>query len=141
MIGRHLHRSRRGLAEVEFATILPLLLILTLGIVDLGRGVIAYTELEQAAQEGAIYGSFAPSDPAVIEARVRSSSGGLIDMSDAALVAVSVECPADDKKVAVRLSYTLELITPIVAQMLGDTIALESRSVGTNFTDLPCTPT
>jgi hypothetical protein len=133
-----LRASERGLAEVEFVTILPLLLILAVGVVDLGRGLIAYTELEQAAQEGAIYGSFAPSDPALIETRVRTSSVGMVDMSDAAVVTVGVECPDADKKIRVRLTYTLRLVTPVVADMFGGTIQLETQSVGTNFTELPC---
>lgn len=140
MIGRMVGSSRRGLAEVEFATVLPLLLILTLGVFDLGRSLIAYSELEQAAQEGAIFGSFAPSDPALIETRIRTSSAGLVDVADADAVTVAVECPAGDRKVRVRLTYTLEILTPLVAEMFGGTFDLETRSVGTNFTDLPCTP-
>ena len=138
MIGR-LRASARGLAEVEFVAILPLLLLLAVGVVDLGRGLIAYSELEQAAQEGAIYGSFAPSDPALIETRIRTSSDGMVDMSDAGPVTIAVECPDADAKIRVRLTYALQLVTPIVSDMFGGTIQLATQSVGTNFTDLPCT--
>lgn len=130
----------RGIALVEFALVLPLMLFLALGAVDLGRGYIAYVELEEAAQEGALYGSFAPSDPTLIEARIRSSSTGLIDLSDTTAVAVDVTCPDADLEVAVTLRYTLELITPLVGPLLGGSIDLGTRSVGTNFTDAVCTP-
>lgn len=134
-------RSIRGLAEVEFTVVLPLLLVVILGVVDLGRGLISYIELEEAAQEGALYGSFAPTDPALIEARVRSSSDGLVDLADPAAVDVVVECPSGDAMVVVRLRHTLDLITPVITDIFGGSIALETRSAGTNFTDGACTPT
>jgi Flp pilus assembly protein TadG len=57
------HRSRRprpqprGVAAVEFALILPLVLLLTLACVDLGRVVHAYLVVSNAARCGAQYGS------------------------------------------------------------------------------------
>jgi TadE-like protein len=130
----------RGVAFVEFAIMLPLLLTLALGAVDLGRGLISYMELEEAAQEGALYGSFAPSDPALIEARIRSSSNGLVDLSNPSQVQVVVDCPDVDREVGITLSHTLQLVTPIVGPLLDGSIPLTVRSVGTNFTDAACTP-
>lgn len=132
--------ASRGIALVEFSLVLPLLLVLALGAVDLGRGLISYVELEEAAQEGALYGSFAPSDPSLIEARIRSSSTGLVNLSDPAAVDVVVDCPDADLEVGVTLQHTLQLFTPIVGQLLGGSIPLSARSVGTNFTDASCTP-
>jgi TadE-like protein len=135
--------TERGVAFVEFAIVLPLLLTLALGAVDLGRGLISYVELEQAAQEGALYGSFAPSDAAIVAARVRNSSTGLVPLSDATEVDVDVLCAPDVPagKIGVRLSYTLDVLTPLVGPMLGGSIVLEARSVGTNFTEAVCDPT
>lgn len=133
--------SELGLALVEFALILPLLLTLALGAVDLGRGLISYVELEQAAQEGAIFGSFAPDDPALIEDRVRTSADGLVDLSDTTAVQVQVTCPSD--KVMVELRYTHQLFTPIVGELLGGSLSMRADAIGRNFTDPPlvCTPT
>jgi hypothetical protein len=131
----------RGVAFVEFAIMLPLLLTLALGAVDLGRGLISYVELEQAAQEGALYGSFAPSDHALVIARTRDSSTGLVDLSDAAVdveVLCAPEVPAG--KIGVRLSLTLDVLTPLVGPLLGGSIPLQAQSVGTNFTDAACDP-
>jgi hypothetical protein len=134
--------TERGVAYVEFAAVLPLLLTLALGAIDLGRGLISYVELEQAAQEGALFGSFRPEDYALVTARVRNSSTGLVPLTDAAEVDVEVRCPPDvaDGKIGVRLSYTLEMLTPLVGTMLGP-LELEAQSVGTNFTDGACDPT
>ena len=46
-------RSQRGQAVVEFAFILPLLLLLILGITELGRMIMRTNLLTQAAREGA----------------------------------------------------------------------------------------
>lgn len=133
--------SELGLALVEFALVLPLLLTLALGAVDLGRGLVSYVELEQAAQEGAIFGSFAPSDPALVEDRVRTSADGLVDLSDTTAVEVQVTCPSG--KVMVELRYTHVLFTPIIGELLGGSLSMRAAAIGSNFTDPPvaCTPT
>jgi Flp pilus assembly protein TadG len=45
--------NRRGTACVEFAVVLPMLLIFILGILEIGRYVEVYQILEAAAREGA----------------------------------------------------------------------------------------
>jgi hypothetical protein len=46
-------RSQRSQGLVEFAIIAPILLLLTFGIIDFGRGLYYYITLQQAANEGA----------------------------------------------------------------------------------------
>jgi hypothetical protein len=46
-------RSQRSQGLVEFAIIAPILLLLTFGIIDFGRGLYFYITLQQAANEGA----------------------------------------------------------------------------------------
>jgi TadE-like protein len=142
MFGQGRRASERGVAFIEFGIVLPLLLTLSLGAVDLGRGLISYVELEQAAQEGALYGSFAPSDHAIVTARVRDSSSGLVPLDDPTEVDVDVLCPPDVPagKIGLRLSYTIDMLTPLVGPMLGP-LELQAQSVGTNFTDAACDPT
>ena len=50
---RKKHRSsQRGTALIEFALVLPLLLVITLAALDLGRAFLAKNVLHQAAREG-----------------------------------------------------------------------------------------
>ncbi len=62
---------QRGQSLVELAVALPLLLLLLLGTIDLGRVFFDYIQLRGAVREGAGYGARAPSDAAGIEERVR----------------------------------------------------------------------
>ena len=77
-------RREAGQELVEFALILPLLLLLFLGIIEFGRAILAYNTIANAAREGARYGIVDPnhgrdpdqqlsSSPAV---RLAASPGG-----------------------------------------------------------------
>jgi hypothetical protein len=46
-------RSQRSQGMVEFALIAPVILLMTFGIIDFGRGLYYYITLQQAANEGA----------------------------------------------------------------------------------------
>ncbi len=46
-------RSKRGQSAVEFALVVPLILLVFLLTIDLGRGVFFYTQMEFAAREAA----------------------------------------------------------------------------------------
>lgn len=50
-------RYQRGQSLVEFALLLPLLLIILLGVVDFGRVYFAYVSVTNAARNGAEYAS------------------------------------------------------------------------------------
>lgn len=54
---RAILRGQRGQNLVELALILPVLVLIVTGTLDLGRGMQAYVGISQAAREGARYGS------------------------------------------------------------------------------------
>ena len=61
---------RSGQGMVELAISLPLLLLLMLGTIDLGRVFFDYVQLRNAVREGAGYGARMPDDTAGITLRV-----------------------------------------------------------------------
>jgi Flp pilus assembly protein TadG len=63
-------RSRRGQALVEFALLLPFLLLLLLGVIEMGRAWNAKQVLTDAAREGARLAVIG--DPTVTQVRVDS---------------------------------------------------------------------
>lgn len=62
--------NERGQSLVEFAVILPLLLLIVLGTVDLGMGFKTYIALTNAAREGVRWISIYPSDQTGAKARI-----------------------------------------------------------------------
>jgi Flp pilus assembly protein TadG len=64
--------TRSGQGVVELALAVPVLLLLMLGTIDIGRVFFDYIELRNAAREGAGYGARLPDDTAGIIARVQN---------------------------------------------------------------------
>ena len=62
--------TRSGQGIVELALSLPLLLLLMLGTIDVGRVFFDYIQLRNAVREGAGYGARMPTDTAGITTRV-----------------------------------------------------------------------
>jgi Flp pilus assembly protein TadG len=79
-------RGRRGQSLVELALLLPLLALLMLGALDLGRVFIAYTRLTNVAREGALYGGHFPDQTATIRARAYGEANGQLGTVDVDLV-------------------------------------------------------
>ena len=50
----------RGQSIVEFALVFPIMMLLLAGAIDLGRAFYAYIAVENAAKEGAFFGSRSP---------------------------------------------------------------------------------
>ena len=59
MIRKHLKIRKKEGAQgmVEFALILPILLLLVLGVIEMGRLLFFYSSITSASREGARYGS------------------------------------------------------------------------------------
>ena len=69
-------RHSRGQALVEFALILPILLILMLGILDFGRAVAAYNSVSNAARS-AVRVAIVDQNPDVVEGTAEQEAVGL----------------------------------------------------------------
>ena len=68
---KNLRREQRGASLVELALVLPLLLLLVMGIVDLGRAFNNLMIITNASREGARYASRFPADSNGIIASTR----------------------------------------------------------------------
>ena len=73
-----LRRAEAGQAVVEFALIVPLLALITMGILDFGRVFYTYEALANAAREGARYCALHPGTPHGTRARVAGELGGRV---------------------------------------------------------------
>jgi len=63
-------RRHKGQSLVEFALILPVLIIILVVLADMSRAVAAHVALRNAAREGARYAAWYPSDFSTIKSRV-----------------------------------------------------------------------
>ena len=122
-----------GAALIEAAIVIPFLLLLVLGVVDLGRAFFDSAAVQEAAQEGVIYAARNPGDPAGAIARAEDTI-----QSPDFTGSVTVTCPATDQ-VTVTVSYTFTLITPLIGNMIGD-IDLTHSEVGRVLSSTACTP-
>ena len=128
-------RSDRGASTLELAFIAPLLFILALGIVDMGRALAVGVSVSEAAQEGLIYASYQPSETDAIVDRVIFSTNEPRLEADQ----VTVTCPsAPADHIAVTVDYELELMTPFVADLLGGNVHLSKTVIGEVFSEDPC---
>jgi len=117
-------QSERGDSLVELALILPVLLLILIAILDLGRAVYAYHVVANCAREGARYGVVSGRTSSQIEGVVKAAAVGL----DPSKLTVTVSNPTADT-VRVEVDYRFELITPLVAQAIGhDTLVLHSAA-------------
>ena len=92
-IKRLTHRPRqRAQAMVEFALILPLLLLLVVAIIDLGRALFVYSQVSNAAREAVRYGTVDAINCGEVENRARSMF--TIVPSGAVNVSVALETPS-----------------------------------------------
>ena len=65
---------QRGQSVVEFAMCLPLLVLILLGVFDLGRAFNSYIVITNASREGAYYGTMHPTDTNGIKTRAISEA-------------------------------------------------------------------
>lgn len=79
-----------GHSLVELALAMPLLLLLLLGTIDVGRVFFAYIELRNAVREGASYGARFPDDVAGAQSAVTGHSPRL-----ATGTAITISCSGD----------------------------------------------
>jgi len=63
---------------VEFALVVPVLLLITMGLVDFGRVFYVYESLANAAREGARYCALNPGDGPGVQARVEGEVNGTV---------------------------------------------------------------
>jgi Flp pilus assembly protein TadG len=123
-------KREKGQSLVEFALLLPILLIILIGVVDLGRMYYAYTVITDAAAEGATYAAMNPNDVAEIENRARAACGDI----DAGIQLVEVTCPtcpspASGDVVTVSISYDYVVLTPFMDVLFKEgTVPIQSQA-------------
>lgn len=125
-------RNEEGAAVLEFALVLPILMILVFGIVDFARAFYAISTLVSAVREGARYAAvleqpLASTSQQQIRDRVRATArpfGG-----DPVLDA-QIYVQFDGRQVTVGIQdYPFQLLNPIARPINGGTLEMSRRAV------------
>lgn len=118
--------GERGQTLVEFALILPLLVLILMGVFDFGRAFYAYNNISGGAREGARYGVIHPTETAAIEGRVEAHAVAL----DPTELTINVD-PAGGQRgdpLTVTVTYDFYAITPLIGQIIGNPMTLRSSA-------------
>jgi len=137
MVVKVWHRSwkkrRRGQALVEFALVVPLLLLLVLGVVEFGRAWNVYQTLTDAARNGARTAVLARTsitvDTVALAANTIMKSAGL-DTASAVKTLTGFGLSGGQSTMTISYPYTMQWITGL----MGWTGAQASFNMNTSVT-------
>ena len=103
--------SERGAAAVEFAILLPLLLMLVLGTIEFGRAYNAQITLTNAARDGVRVMAIGK-DPAAAKNKAQLAAASVSTIPTTDITLSTDTCPAGSQ-VTLTIKYTLSTITGI----------------------------
>jgi hypothetical protein len=122
------NQSKTGQTMIEFALVLPLLVLLITGVFDLGNAVFANNTLENAAREGARTGAIKSKTDGDICQRVKKAAPNL-NLSDCRqIVIVPSPTRTFDEPITVTVQYLYQPITPLIGQITGGGIHMSASS-------------
>jgi PKD repeat protein len=149
----HTHARQRGQAAVEFAILVPVLVLLLLVAVDFGRLFFTFVQLQNSAREGAAYAAANPTDSApgggiwtraVLEKNSQGQGGeGAVALAvSCARGAVGSPAPSPSpiacadapggsgpgNTVTVNVTERFSFITPFVNDLTGNNLTLRGSA-------------
>lgn len=133
-------KSQAGQSLVEFTLIGIFLMIVLVGLLDLGRAFFARIAIIDAAAEGAAYAAIRPdcalsttgvcADPNNVRYRVRHASESLLIRPEDISVQVYSPDLSSGNEVTVTARYSFTLMTPFIQTLLGqDILVIQASAV------------
>jgi len=112
----HGQKAQRGTALIEFALVLPMLLIMTVAAVDFGRAFFVKNVVSQAAREGVRLRAVASSaDSALVRDRVLQ----VANAANVTISGISITGPDPSRQVGVEVTAEFNWIFPGVFNLFG----------------------
>ncbi len=120
--------NERGAAAVEFALVLPLLVLLGAGIADFGRAYYLQTTISGAAREG-VRAMALKNDASAARTAARAAAGSLV-LSDAQIgVSPGTGSCRSTSTTTVTATVTINYSTTYVSPLIGTTLNLTGKGV------------
>jgi len=119
-------RNSKGNAVIEFALVLPLLLLIVFGITEFGRAIMTTNILNTAAREGARLAAVsAMNDTLSVQGRVSE----VLQAAKVDLKSITIEYSASNKSVKVTVTSDFEVLSAGVLDPFMGTIELKGATV------------
>lgn len=120
-------KNQRGQALVEFAIILPILLMLVMGILQFGMMLNSYLSIENASREGARAGVIGSSDVEIENLIIAASPS--LDSNDLTVTVTPNEASRKSgDTLTVKVTYNYKLIVPIISSLFNNLIVLNGQT-------------
>lgn len=123
-------KRHRGQSVVEFALVIPILLLLVIGFLDLGRAMYTQSVLANAAREGARVAIIRTNSVGDIRKAVKANAIG-VEVSDSDIT-IDPESRTAGRPVSVSVTSRFYALTPFIAQFMNS---------GAGYIDLGSTAT
>ena len=117
-------RDKKGQSTVEFALVLPVLLLIVFGIIEFRFIFNAYVTVISSAREGARYGIIGDKDEGQIIQKVKDTAGAL-DISPGKF---NVAVEKTSSQLTVRVTYNVDIIDPIMGGILGNSVPIKAKA-------------
>ena len=121
-------KNKKGQAMVEFVLILPVFLLLLLGMVDLSRVISANFVIDNAARSAARIGVVSNSDADIIAA-IENGTESLNEAVITYTITPTEGTRGPGDELTVEINYTVDILTPIVSNVLGDSIPISGKTI------------
>lgn len=132
--------KEKGQSLVELALSFLVLMFLLAGAVEFGTLFFQYVQLRDAAQEGALYGSYCQNESRIIERSINASVQPINMVEEG--VDVFVEYPEaglrEGGAVKVHVWYQHRVFMPFMSTIIGDYITLKADVTDTILSTTGC---
>ena len=120
-------RNKKGQSLVEFAILLPILLLLLMGILEFGIMLNSYLTIHNATREGARLGIVAGSD-IEIRQRIINSSPNLDPQSLVVNITPLEGSRKSGDTLKVEIIYNYQVTVPIISNIINKIVVLKAQT-------------
>ena len=120
-------KNEKGQSLIEFAILLPLLLLLLMGILEFGLMLNAYLSINNSAREGARLGIVDGSNLEISELITNLSPN--LNTENLAVNIIPLEgSRKSGDTLTVEVIYNYQVIIPIISNILNDVVVLKAKT-------------
>lgn len=120
-------RNQKGQALVEFAIILPVILLMVMGIVQFGMMLNSYLSITNAAREGARVGIIGSTNTEIRDA-ITGTSPSLQPEKMIISITPSESTRNSGDTLTVSINYDYELTVPIISNLFNNAVVLKAQT-------------